>query len=383
MSLPSSRVLMFTMPSFRHVRLPCCCALIAFALAIAPVSAQQPAQPTGIPVQAEAAQRQDVPVTLRNIGSVQAYQNVLLRARVDGTLQQLLFQEGQEVKAGDKLVVIDPRPYAASLAQAQAKKAADEAMLANAKLDLTRYSNLARSDFASRQQVDTQNATVAQAQANIAGDQAAIDTARLNLEYCTITSPIDGVVGLRLIDLGNMIHASDATGIVTINQIHPIAVVLTLPQDDLPQIEAAMARGPVPVQAYSSDDRTLLAEGKLLTFDNAIDATTGTIKLKAEFANLDNHLWPGQFVNARVRVDMLRNVTTVPSVAVQRGPNGLFVYLVKPDMTVQMQPVQQQQDDGQTAALAKGVGPGDLVVVKGQSRLEDGTHVALEQKSSS
>lgn len=365
-------------------RLLSCAAGLALVVAAGAAEAQQttPAA-SGVPVQAAAALRQDVPVTLRNIGSVQANQSVLLRARVDGNLQEVLFREGQEVKAGDKLVVIDPRPYAAALAQAQAKKQADEAMLANARLDLGRYTNLARNDFASHQQVDTQNSTVSHVQANIAGDQAAIDTARLNLEYCTITAPVDGVVGLRLIDVGNMIHAADATGIVTINQIHPITVVFTLPQDVLPQVQAAMARGAVPVQAFASDDSTLLAEGKLLTFDNSIDATTGTIKLKAEFANADNHLWPGQFVNARVRTDVLRDAVTVPSVSVQRGPNGLYVYLVKPDATVAMQPVQVQQDDGRIAAISKGLDVGALVVTNGMSRLQDGTPVAVSQKTAS
>lgn len=340
------------------------------------------AQP-GIPVQAEAAARQDVPVTLRNIGAVQSYQSVLVRARVDGTLDKVLFTEGQDVKAGDKLALIDPRPYAAALAQAQSKKSADEAMLSNAQRDLGRYSSLARSDFASRQQLDTQTATVAQSQATIAGDDAAIATAKLNLEFCTIVSPIDGRAGLRLVDAGNLIHAADATGIVTINQIHPIAVVFTLPQDALAQVQAAMARGPVAVRALSSDDRTSLGDGKLLTFDNAIDAATGTIKLKAEFANESNTLWPGQFVNVRVQVDVLHDAITVPSVAVQRGPNGLYVYVVKPDGTAAMQPVDVRQDDGKTAAIAKGLDSGVMVVTNGMSRLQQGTHVTVAPASAS
>jgi multidrug efflux system membrane fusion protein len=334
-------------------------------------------------VQAEAAQRQDVPVTLRNIGNVQSYQSVLVRARVDGTLDRVLFQEGQDVHAGDKLALIDPRPYAAALAQAQAKKAADEAMMANARLDLTRYSNLARSDFASRQQVDTQTAALAQDQANIAGDEAAIASAKLNLEFCTIVSPIDGRVGLRLVDAGNLIHAADATGIVTINQIHPIAVVFTLPQDSLAQVQAAMAHGAVTVTAYASDDRTKLADGRLLTFDNAIDTTTGTVKLKAEFANENDKLWPGQFVNVRVQTDMLHDAVTVPSVAVQRGPAGLYVYVIKPDSSVAMQPVTVQQDDGAIAVVARGLDAGAMVVTNGMSRLQEGTHVAVAPASAS
>jgi len=354
------------------------CATLFVAAAAGPALAQQ-----AVPVQAEAARRQDVPVTLRNIGDVQSYQSVLVRARVDGTLDKVLFQEGQDVKAGDKLVLIDPRPYAATLAQAQAKKAADEAMLANARLDLGRYSNLAKNDFASRQQLDTQQSAVAQDQANIAGDEAAIASAKLNLEFCTIVSPIDGRAGLRLVDAGNLIHAVDATGIVTINQIHPIAVTFTLPQDVLPRVQAAMASGPVAVEAYAGDDRTLLGEGKLLTFDNSIDTTTGTIKLKAEFANQLDKLWPGQFVNVRVRVDMLRDAVTVPSVAVQRGPNGLYVYVVKPDSTASMQPVEVRQDDGQLATIAKGIDAGAMVITNGMSRLQQGSHVAVTQAQAS
>jgi multidrug efflux system membrane fusion protein len=358
-------------------------AALAFAIAAAPALAQQSPPPLGIPVQAEPALRQDIPIVLRNIGTVQANQSVLLRARVDGAIQKIFFREGQEVKAGDQLVLIDPRPYAASLAQAEAARKGDESMLANARRDQERYANLAHSDFASRQQVDTQNAAVGRDLALIDSDAAAIETARLNLAYCTITAPIDGVVGLRLIDLGNMIRAADATGIVTINQVHPITVVFTLPQDALPLVQAAMARGAVPVQAYAPDDRTLLSEGRLLTFDNAIDAATGTIKLKAEFANEDNHLWPGQFVNARVRVDVLRDAVTVPTVAVQRGPAGLFVYVVKPDGGVHMQPVRLRADDGAIAAIAEGLAAGAIVVTNGMSRLQEGSQVAVAPKTAS
>lgn len=351
------------------------------ALAARPAPAQtQTAQPA-VPVRVAVAARADVPLLLSNIGAVQAYQSVLVRARVDGTLDKVLFQEGQEVKVGDELALIDPRPYAAALAQAEAKKAADEAQLANAQRDLIRYSNLARSDFASHQQLDTQTSVVAQDRATIAGDDASIVTARLNLEFCTIRSPIDGQVGLRMIDAGNLIHATDATGIVSITQIHPIAVIFTLPQDVLPRVQAAMAHGQLPVFARTSDDRTQLSAGHLLTIDNTIDQTTGTIRLKAEFANLDNRLWPGQFVNVRLQVDTLKNVVTVPSVAVQRGPDGLFVYVVKPDSTVAIQPVDVPQDDGSAAVIAKGVDEGVQVVTNGMSRLQNGTRVAVDQKA--
>ncbi|HET9019047.1 MAG TPA: efflux RND transporter periplasmic adaptor subunit [Acetobacteraceae bacterium] len=348
-------------------------------LLVLPVAAR--AQPA-VPVQAAEAKRQDVPVVLRNIGAVQAFYSVLVRARVDGTLDRVFFTEGQEVKAGDPIALIDPRPYQAALDAAVAKKAADEAMLANARADLTRYANLARKDFASRQQVDTQQATVAQMQATIAGDDAAIETARLNLQFCHITSPITGRTGLRLVDPGNLIHASDAQGIVTITQLHPIAVVFTLPQDDLPQVQAAMARGAATVLAYTGDDHTDLARGRLMTIDNQIDQSTGTIKLKAEFANPDNRLWPGLFVNAHLQVDVLKGVVTVPSTALQRGPNGLYVYRVKSDATVAMQPVKVTQDDGEAAVIADGVAAGETVVVNGQLRLQNGSHVAVAKAGS-
>jgi multidrug efflux system membrane fusion protein len=353
--------------------------VVAAALLTSGANAQQataPASPPGVPVQIEATKRADVPVVLRNIGSVQAFQAVLIRARVDGTLDKVLFNEGQDVKAGEVIAQIDPRPYAATLAQAVAKKAADEANLANAQRDLARYSSLANSSFASRQQVDTQNAMVAQIQANIKGDDATIDAAKLNLQFTSITSPIDGRTGLRLVDQGNLIHATDATGIVTITQIHPISVIFTLPQDNLPQIQTAMAQGKLTVAAFTADDKTLLGSGERTTTDNTIDQTTGTIRLKAVFPNKDNRLWPGQFVNARLTIGTLKNALTIPSVAVQRGPSGLYVYLVKPDSTVAVQPVDVTQDDGQIAVIAKGLDDGVQVVTSGQSRLQNGTRIA-------
>ncbi len=345
------------------------------------VAASSPPAAPGIPVQVATAARKDVPVLLRNIGAVQANQTVLVRARVDGTLEKILFREGQDVKAGDALALIDPRPYQAALDQVQSKRAADLAQLANAQRDLARYANLAKSDFASRQQLDTQTSVVAQLQATVAGDEAAIATARLNVEFCHIVSPIDGRTGLRLVDAGNLVHASDATGIVSITQIHPIAVTFTLPQDSLPRIQAAMAAGTLPVQAYTADNATQLSAGNLLTTDNSIDQTTGTIRLKAEFANADDRLWPGQFINVRLQVETLRHVVTVPSISVQRGPNGLFVYVVKPDSTAAMQPVEVSQDDGKVAVIAKGVDEGAQVVANGMSRLQNGSRVAAEQSA--
>lgn len=352
-------------------------AVAAPALAQNATPAQKPAASSGVPVQAVAAKREDVPVTLRNIGSVQAFAAVLVRARVDGTLDKVFFTEGQDVKAGQPLAQIDPRPYAAAFAQAQAKRAADAAQMANAQRDLQRYANLAKSDFASRQQVDTQQAGVAQSQANIQGDEAAMATAKLNLDFASIASPIDGRTGLRLVDPGNLVHASDATGIVTVTQIHPIAVIFTLPQESLPQVQAAMADRHLPVTAFAQDDRTRLAEGTLLTVDNQIDQSTGTIKLKSVFPNTDNKLWPGQFVNVRLQVGTLTHALTVPSIAVQRGPNGLYVYLVGSDSAVKMQPVDVQQDDGKVAVIDRGLDDGASVVTAGQSRLQDGTKVSV------
>ena len=330
----------------------------------------------GVPVTVARAVRRNVPVLLRNIGAVQAFQSVLVRPRVDGTIDKVLFTEGQEVKPGDVLVQIDPRPYAAVLAAAQAKRAADRAQLVNAQRDFGRYQSLAKSNFASRQQMDTQAASVAQLTATVQGDDAAMSTAQLNLDFTTIRSPIEGRVGLRLVDAGNLVHATDAAGLVTITQIHPIAVIFTLPQEDLPAIQAAMARGTLPVQAYSADDRAPLDAGQLATIDNAIDPATGSIKLKAVFANPRSRLWPGQFVNARLQIAVLDNAETVPSAAVQHGPDGLYVFVVKPDATVALAPVGVTQDDGSIAVIAHGLADGAQVVVAGQSRLRAGAKVA-------
>ena len=282
------------------------------------------------------ATRQDVPIYATGVGSVQAYQSVLVRARVDGTLTQFPVREGQEVKQGDLIAVIDPRPYQAALDQATAKKAQDEAQLVNARLDLTRFQSLAKQDFASRQQVDTQQALVNQFVAAIAGDSAAIEAAQLNVAYCYITSPVDGRVGLRMVDPGNLIHATDTTGIVTITQIHPISATFTLPQEELPRVETDMAGGASPVLAYASDDRTELGQGTLLTPDNTIDDTTGTIRLKATFPNKDGQLWPGQFINAHLQIGLAHDAVTVPPAAIEHGPDGLYVYVVRPDATVAM-----------------------------------------------
>jgi multidrug efflux system membrane fusion protein len=334
------------------------------------------AAPQAVPVTIAAAKPEDVPVVLRGLGIAQAFNAVTVRARVDGTLMSVKVTEGQEVKKGDLVAVIDPRPYQASLDAAMAKKAQDEAQLTNAQRDLARYTSLARQDFASRQQVDTQQASVAQFTATLKGDDAAIATAQLNLSFCYILSPIDGRVGLRMMDPGNLVHATDSGGIISIAQLHPISVVFTLPQQNLPKIIAAMASRRLPVDAYAENDTTELARGELLTPDNSIDTSTGTIKLKANFANAENTLWPGQFVHAHLLLETRHDVLTVPSDAVQHGPSGLYAYVVKPDSTVTRQAIEVDQDTGKVAVVTKGLAAGDKVVVAGQARLQNGTRVA-------
>jgi membrane fusion protein, multidrug efflux system len=342
-----------------------------------PAAAQ--AAPAPIPVSVATTIRRDVPILLKNIGAVQPFQSVLIRARVDGTLDKVFFQEGQDVKRGDPIAQIDPRPYQAMYDQAVARKAADQATLNNAKLDLTRATELARNQYESRQVVDTRAATVAQLDAQLKADDATIAAAKVNLDYTNITSPIDGRVGLRMLDAGNVIRFADTAGvgIVTIAQIHPIAVTFTLPQDALPRIQAAMAKGVLTVYATSPDENTQLGQGELMTTDNAIDATTGTIKLKAKFPNADNKLWPGQFVNVKLQVEVERNALEVPSISVQRGPSGLFVYLVKPDDTVAVQTVEIGQDIGGLTVITSGLDEGARVVTNGQSRLQNGSRIIV------
>ena len=352
--------------------------IFATALSLAatlPAAAQQ----AGVPVSTAQAVRRDVPIFVSGIGTVQALQSVLLRARVDGTIDKIAFIEGQDVKVGDLLAQIDPRPYQAVMDQAVAKKAADIAMLGNAKRDLARYSDLAKNDFASRQSVDTQTASVSQSTATTQADDAAIAAAKLNLEFTRITSPIEGRVGLRLVDPGNLVHASDSTGIVTINQVHPIAAIFTLPQDMFPTVQDAVRSAvptPLNVQAYGGDGKRQLGAGTLLTMDNTIDTSTGTIRLKATFPNTDDRLWPGQFVNVHLQLGTAKNAVTVPSSAVQHGVNGLYVYAVRNGTVAKRVPVEIGQDDGQTTIVTKGLTESDTVVTSGQSRLTDGTRVA-------
>ena len=360
--------------------------LLAAALALATIGGPQAsrAQQESVPVSIGRATRADVPIFERGIGNVQPFQSVLVRARVDGTIDQLAFAEGQTVKPGDLLAVIDPRPYQAVLDQAVAKKGSDVAQLGNARKDLARYSELARNEFASRQSVDTQSSSVSQFSANIEADDAAIAAAKLNLEFTRIVAPIQGRIGLRLVDPGNLVHANDATGIVVINQIHPIAVLFTLPQDEFPAVQDAMraaSTASLPVSAFTGDEKRQLGVGTLLTVDNAIDSSTGTIKLKAMFPNTDDRLWPGQFVNAHLQLSIAHNAVTVPSAAILHGVNGLYVYAVKAGKVATVQPVEIGQDDGTTTIVTTGLADGDLVVTAGQSRLTDGTQVAFDKQA--
>jgi multidrug efflux system membrane fusion protein len=333
------------------------------------------APPPPIPVVAAPVTARDVPVYVTGLGTVQAYNSVTVHVRVDGELDKVAFTEGQDVKQGDLLAQIDPRPFQAALDQAIAKQASDQAQLQNAKLDLERFSNLATRQFASRQSVDTQKSVVAQLEATLRGDQAAVDNARVQLSYTTITAPISGRTGIRLVDQGNIVHASDATGLVMITQIQPISLIFTISQDRLPEIQRGMAAGPLRVQARNRDDTTQLAEGKLALVDNQIDAASGMIRLKATFPNADHALWPGQFVNARLYVTIHKDGLTVPAPVVQRGPSGTFAYVIKPDQTVEARPIKVTQIQNGIALIAQGLSAGEQVVTDGQYKLKPGSRV--------
>ncbi len=330
-----------------------------------------------VPVTVAAATRQDVPILLDALGTVQASASVTVRAQVDGQLLEILFREGQEVREGDVLARIDPRLYQAELDQALAKKAQDEAQLANARLDLERYTRLASNNGVSRQQQDTQRALVAQLEAQVAADQAAIDNARTRLSFTEIRSPIEGRVGIRLVDPGNLVRAGDATGIVNVARLRPVNVVFTLPQQEIGRVLEAMERGPVRVEARMRTGEGPIAEGTLLTLDNQVDPTTGTIRLKAEFANEDRRLWPGAFVSVRVRIDTLDDVTTVPLVAVQRGPDGAYAFVLRPDGTVAQRPLDLGVQTETIAVVRSGLRPGERVVTSGALRLSEGARVTV------
>jgi multidrug efflux system membrane fusion protein len=333
------------------------------------------AAPAAIPVTVADAAYRDLPIYLAGLGNIQASNTTAVHTQVDGKLQSVNFVEGQEVHKGDVLAQIDPRLYQAALDQAKAKKAQDEAQLVSAKKDLTRFQALLAKNFDTQQNVDHQIALVGQTEAAIQADQAAIESAQTQLDYTTIRSPVDGRTGIRQIDPGNIVHVADTAPIVVVTQTHPIAVVFTLPERYLGDVRQAMSRGPVTVEAHDQNDQQLLATGKLLLVDNQIDQTTSTIRLKAIFPNEDDVLWPGEFVHARILADTRQHVVTIPSVAVQRGPDGLYAWVVKPDGTVETRPIRVGPEQNALTIVDSGVSAGDQVVMNGQSRLQPGSHV--------
>ena len=339
-----------------------------------PVAAAQTATP-GVPVTAGTVAAQDVPVFLNGIGTVQAYNMVAIKSRVDGQIVKVDFKEGQDVKEGEPLLQIDPRPFQAALEQAQANKQKDEAQLVGAQLDLDRYEKLIGSGWQTRQSYDQQKATVGQLQASIKGDEAQINTAKLNLSYSDIRSPIDGRLGAKLVDKGNLVHANDNAPLVTITEVKPIFVSFTLPQETLGDVRENHKGLPLVVYAYSGDGKKQLAEGKLTLIDNSIDQSTGTVHLKARFDNDDERLWPGQFVSLRVVLSTRREVATVPAQTVQNGPNGYYAYVIKPDDTVEKRAVDIASIQDGIAVVTKGLSPGEQIVVDGQYRLTEGIRV--------
>lgn len=334
-----------------------------------------------IPVTVTKVTRQDVPIWLRALGTVQPFQSVQVRSRVDGTLVDVPVTEGQEVRKGDLLAIIDPRPFQAQLDVALARRKQDQAELENARSDLARYTVLAQKEIASRQRLDAVTMQVNRLSASIAGSDAQIAAARLNLEFCYIRAPFDARVGLRSVDVGNVVRAAEQAPMFNLVQLRPISATFTLAQDNLPRIQDAMETGPLAVVAFASDDRTELDQGQLLTVDNLIDPATGTIRLKATFPNQRNRLWPGQFVHLRLLVETAKGALTLPTPAVLHGPAGQYVYVVKSDSTVTRQPVDTLRDDGVTTIIAKGLDEGQVVVRDGQSRLRAGSRVAANDPS--
>jgi len=330
-----------------------------------------------IPVAVAKAEVRDLPIVLSGLGSVEAYNTVAVKSRIDGQLVKVNFREGQEVKQGDLLAQIDPRPYEVQLSQAQATLFKDQAALKDARLNLERFQQLYKDGVISKQQFDTQGSLEGQLDGAVRADQAQVDTVKLNLAYTRITAPVSGRIGLRQIDVGNMVHASDPNGLLVITQLQPIAVIFSLPQDNLQAVSQHMRNGKLSVDAYSRDDQTKLATGSLTTIDNQIDSTTGTGKLKAVFDNRDRSLWPNQFVNVHLLLELKKNNTVVPSAAIQRGPQGTYVFSVKPDKTAEMRPVTVGVSQGNFVAITQGIKPGETVVTDGQDKLQPGTHVEI------
>jgi multidrug efflux system membrane fusion protein len=336
--------------------------------------------PLPVPVYATKAKSANVPIIIRGIGTVTAYNTVTVKSQVTGTIVKIAYRQGQFVKKGALLVQIDPRPFQAQLAQAEADKAKDAANLANAKRDLARDAALLPNQLAvTRQQYDTQKALVAQDAATVKADQAQVNTAKLNLSYTRITSPIDGITGLRLVDIGNLVEASSATPLVTVTQIKPIYVTFTIPENDLDQVRRAMAHHPLAVLAFNGAGNKQLSSGTLKVINNTVNQNTGTVELEAQFANADAALWPGQFVNAHLVLKTIKNGVTVPLVAVQTGPNGRFVYVIGQHARVKPQPVTILRTQNDTALIGKGLKPGEEVVTSGQFKLAPAVEVAAQK----
>jgi membrane fusion protein, multidrug efflux system len=329
-----------------------------------------------VPVVVAPAQKGDLPVYFNGIGTVTAFNTVTVRSRVDGQIVKINFTEGQMVRQGDDLVDIDPRPYQVQLEQTEGQLAKDQAQLRDVQVDYERYQLLYKEGVIPKQQVDTQQAQVGQYEGAIKSDQGAIDNAKLQIIYSHITAPISGRIGLRLVDIGNIVHAADQNGLLVITQLQPIAVIFTLPQDQLPPVVAKLRNGgQLSVDAYDRDNTMKIAAGKLLTIDNQIDTTTGTYKLKAVFSNEDNQLFPNQFVNVHLLVDTKKNLVIVPTPAIQRGPQGTYVYVVQPDNTVKIQNVTVGLTADNATGISSGLSAGDIVVTDGQDKLQDGSKV--------
>ncbi len=329
-----------------------------------------------IPVSVATTKTEDVPVYLDGLGSVEAFNTVTVKSRVDGPITAINFKEGQDVKTGQLLAEIDPRQYQVAVSQAEATLYRDQSQLTIAQRNFARYQDLFKQGIVSQQDYDAQESTKGQLEGTVRADQANVDNAKLNLSYTKITSPINGKVGLRQVDIGNVVHANDANGIAVITQLNPISIIFTIPEDSLPAVLEKFHGTPLPVDIYSRDNQTKLGTANLITVNNQIDPTTGTVKLKAVSENKDGLLWPSQFVNARLLLDVKKNVTVVPAAAVQHGSQGAFAFVVKPDSTVDMRPLQPGINNGNQTVIDQGLAPGDVVVTDGQDKLSPGSKVS-------
>lgn len=358
------------------VTIAICAVLAGCGSQSATKSAKANAPPPAVPVGVATVKQGDFNVYITGLGSVQALNTVSLKTRIDGQIMQVNFREGQDVKAGELLIVIDPRPYQVALTQAEANLQKDEAQLTNAKAQYERNNVLYQQGVIAKQDLDTLQASFGTYEGTIAADKAAIDNAKLNLTYCYIKSPVPGRVGLRLVDPGNYVTAASGTAMIVITQLQPISLVFTIPEDQLQEVAQRMRQGTLEVDAYSRDDQTKLGTGTLLTINNQIDQTTGTVQLKATFDNADNALWPNQFVNAHLLLEKRKNAITAPASAMQRGPDGTYTYVVDSNNTVQMRTVQVALTQGSTVVIASGLQSGDRVVTDGQEKLQAGMRVA-------